>query len=292
MLRCYRFFVSVMLLSATSLFVACQSQEQEDAPEGSVATVTFQVVNYVQVSLDELTRTAEATSLAHLDMAIYDLDNQLVVKQQTTTDTDGYGSFSASLPYGQYQVVFLGYDGSRTANLDSPTSIFFEQDYVPNLFHKVVQLTVDGSATDVQSVVLSRAVAAFRLQHAGDIPADLNTMSFVTTGGAHHLNGLTGMASQTEQRTCDWGMSSVAGKTSFGIIYYSFLPSEEFTMSVTATATDKQGNVIRTRSFSDVPMKQNYLNSYSGNFFAPDSQTTSFSLTLETDQWEEVSHTY
>lgn len=274
---------------------ACSSDGSEKEPEEGEKTISFEVVNYQQVSLDDVTRATDATALAHLDMAIYDAaTNALVSQTQTAKGESGYGQFSATLAYGQYTVVFLGYNGDRTANMSNPEDIWFVDNYVPNMFYKTIQLTVSAASTDVQSIVLARGVAAFWLKHDGYIPNTLNTMRITASGGGSHFNALTGFAAKVASRWTDFPLANKASDTSFGLTMYAFLPAETATMTFTAVAKDANNEVLQERVFSNVPMKINQRTTYTGQFFGSGTNVQGFSLSLETDpnQWDEVNQTY
>lgn len=272
---------------------ACSNDGSEKEPEEGEKTISFEVVNYQQVSLDDVTRATDATALAHLDMAIYDAaTNALVSQTQTAKGESGYGQFSATLAYGQYTVVFLGYEGTRTANMSDPTAIIFGTGYIPNMFYKTMQLTVSPSSNATEEIVLKRGVAAFALKHSGYIPNTLNNISIKAIGGGYLFNALTGYASETKDNTLSHDMTPIVGGTSFTITRFTFLPAETATMTFTAVAKDADGNELQTRTFTDVPMKINQRTTYTGQFFGSGTNVQGFSLSLETDQWDEVNQTY
>ena len=59
------------------------SNESEKTLNGT-GTIRFDVLNYEQVSLDEVTRASAATALAHLEMAIYDASSLEIVDSVKT----------------------------------------------------------------------------------------------------------------------------------------------------------------------------------------------------------------
>ena len=272
---------------------ACSSDGSEKEPEEGEKTISFEVVNYQQVSLDDVTRATDATALAHLDMAIYDAaTNALVSQTQTAKGESGYGQFSATLAYGQYTVVFLGYEGTSTANMSDPTAIIFGTGYIPNMFYKTMQLTVSPSSNATEEIVLKRGVAAFTLKHSGYIPNTLTSMTIKATGGGYQFNALTGYATETVENTLSHNMKSIVGGTSFTLYSFTFLPAETATMTFTAVAKDANNEVLQERVFSNVPMKINQRTTYTGQFFGSGTNVQGFSLSLETDQWDEVNQTY
>lgn len=281
-----------LLVAAALMISACSNNNDEQPqPEGQ-ATIRFEVTNYEQVSLDEVTRAA-ATALAHLEMAIYDASTlQLVDSIKTKSGDSGYGSFSASLPFGDYVVLFLGFDGSRQSILKNIQSIGFTENNVPNLFHKVINLTVSPSSATSQDVTLSRAVAAFSIKSQGYIPTNLQTLTIVATGGGYKLNGQTGWAANVAQRTTNFNVSAYAGKESVGVSVYSFLPSEEANMKFSVTATASNGEVLAQKDFSNVPMKINQRTIYTGSLFGDGTQAQDFNLSLENDVWNDVNLEY
>ncbi len=280
-----------LLVAAALMISACSNNNEQPQPEGQ-ATIRFEVTNYEQVSLDEVTRAA-ATALAHLEMAIYDASTlQLVDSIKTKSGDSGYGSFSASLPFGDYVVLFLGFDGSRQSILKNIQSIGFTENNVPNLFHKVINLTVSPSSATSQDVTLSRAVAAFSIKSQGYIPTNLQTLTIVATGGGCKLNGQTGWAANVAQRTTNFNVSAYAGKESVGVSVYSFLPSEEANMKFSVTATASNGEVLAQKDFSNVPMKINQRTIYTGSLFGDGTQAQDFNLSLENDVWNDVNLEY
>ena len=113
----------LMMLTAAVLLVACQNDEKEAANPSAegMGTIKFQVTNYEQISFDDVTRAGSISSLNYLAMGIYDADTKaLVSSEQKHKDDNGYGGFSATLPYGDYIIVFLGYTGSRQATWSRP----------------------------------------------------------------------------------------------------------------------------------------------------------------------------
>lgn len=288
--------LALSLVTMTAVCTAsCQQNEPAAAPTGE-KTITFHVVNYDQTPLDNsLTRAADATSLAHLALAVYDaatLKPATEAKIQDSGQT-GYGSFSLTLPYGDYVIVFLGYDNNRTPNLSDPRNITFTDNYVPNLFCKSLNLKVDESAQGVQRVSLSRAVACFSLVCEDAMPATLNSLKYTIQGGSGSLNALTGYATEAQERTFTFAnLTAWAGKSGMTVNLYTFLPSQETEMDFTITAQDAQGANLRTRTFKAVPMRINQRTRYTGSFFAADAAATQFVLELDNNVWTEENHNY
>ena len=274
-------------------FILTSCTNESVKPMDGMGTIRFNVLNYEQVSLDEVTRASAATALAHLEMAIYDASSlEIVDSVKTAKGDEGYGSFSATLPFGDYIVVFLGFDGSKVSSLKQIKNIGFTDAYVPNFFYKTLSLTVSPSLTENQEITLSRAVSAFSIKSQGYIPNNLKNITIVANGGGYRFNAQTGLATSTSRRTSTFDVSNYAGTESVGITVYAFLPSEETTMNFTVTATDTNGEVLAEKEFPNVPMKINQRTIYTGSLFGDGTETQGFNLTLENDVWSDINYTY
>lgn len=286
----------IFMALVAMLLSACKNSTDEPQPTEGEGRITFQVINYQQFSIDddddESTR-ASVSNVDHLDMAIYDAStNALVSHVHQAKDADGYGAFSATLPYGTYKVVFLGYKGSRTANVDNIAAISYLDDYVPDFFSKTLDITIDKPESDARNVSLTRRVALFRIASNGKNPDDLSAITVEGNGGSHHFNALTDKGAQVENRSYTFDSKNRAGKDTLSVFFYSFLTANEATMNFTATAYDSNKNVIRQRNFTNVPMSINQATHYSGKFFEPDKSTAGFSLQLEDIEWTDTNYTY
>ena len=289
-----RFF---LLTIAATILAACSN---EDTIADGNKAITFYVTNYKQTSLDDIAASApalvtstSASSLAHLDIAIYDSESHaLITSEQKNVGDEDYGSFSVTLPYGNYIVVFLGYEGSRQANLSFIERICFADNYVPDLFLKKIDLSISSSTPTTNTITLSRAVAAFRLKSSYDIPADLSKMVITANGGGHHLNALTGYANEAEERSYTYDVSSYAGKTDLAITVYTFLTNNSSAMTFAASALNEADEEIRSRTFTNVPMKINQKTTYTGSFFTDGMGISNLSLSLDSNEWNDANYTY
>ena len=280
------------LFAMLAIMLTGCSNESEKTLNGT-GNIRFDVLNYEQVSLDEVTRASAATALAHLEMAIYDASSlEIVDSVKTVKGSEGYGSFSATLPFGDYIIVFLGFDGSKASSLKQIQNIGFSDAYVPNFFYKTLPLTVSPSSTGSQEITLSRAVSAFSIKTQGYIPNNLKNITIVANGGGYRFNAQTGLATSISQRTSTFDVSSYAGTESVGITIYAFLPSNETAMSFNITATDTNDDILAEKVFSNVPMRINQRTIYTGSLFGDGTETQGFNLTLENDVWNDINYTY
>ena len=296
MRRIYSFRSIMGMLSFLSVMLCACSNETSTIPEeeGKSKTFTFQVTNYMQYDMDEGTRAAIAPSeskrIQHLALGIFDATtNTLVAPIQIQDKEDqGYGSFTAKLNYGKYRLVFLGYGGSNSILImENPEEISFENNTLPQTFLSSFEFTVDPNTQATTSVVLKRVVSGFELTMADAVSSRTAGIKIKSTGGGMVLNAKTGLAKASTGRENTIVIpESYHGLTGKSVIFYLFLPSNEESMDITASAVDENGEAFIERTFTDVPMKINTRTTYQGNFFV--DMPHGFSITMEDDWGEEV----
>ncbi len=270
------------------LITSC-SQSEPVAGQGELE-LTFNVQNYEQLSLDDLTRAADVSALNHLAMGIYDATTMQPVQAATVQDKENadYGQFSVRLPYGKYHIVFLGYDSKYAVHMDDPMRIYWDNESVTNTFLYSLPLEVNEQTTVAQNIILKRIVGGFSLRVLGNAPKNLNQFHIQMQGGCYTLNAITGLGNAVDERDYTIvGFNENIDDEAFNVNFYAFLPQESCTATIVVQAQDAKGNTLHERTFRDVPMKQNQLTRYTGDFFALDGAAPKFSLTLENDVWDE-----
>lgn len=286
-----------LLFCLLALLASCSNDESSvpATPDG-YAHLSFSIMNHQLVSMDdEESRAATAaTGLDHLEMAVYDAEGQLVQSQKQAKGDKNYSTFDALLPYGSYTVVFLGFNGSHASDLSTPTAITFEDNYVPNCYCYSTDVTVDASTSGTTQIVMKRCVGCFRLVCNDGLPSNMTAMNYTSEGGGTALNALTGLAASTTTRTGSFSIAPGEDRSKGIYSVYAFLPSETCTMQFTMTAVSANGSTIRERVFSDVEMRLNYRNEFSGDFFTAEASDWNgkFNLTLAESEWTDVKNTY
>lgn len=282
-----------------SLFVSCSKSDGDGLPQpeaqggeaGLTRSITFSVANYLQGSLENGygTRVGDLDSLAHLAMAVYTAEGARVKLENQNKGTKGYGTFSVALPFGEYEVVFLGYNGNSALLFDGVDNIHFAKDYVPDLFLNYLPLTVDAEMRGAQSIVLSRRVSAFGIKCTDEAPSTIDSMFLAIHGGGTVLNARTGCA-MDDLRTGKSVVSAFKGKTGYNVNSFFFVPSSPCTVDVEMTFKQKNGTVVMSRLFKDVPAGWNKWAAYVGNFFTADAFTPTVSY--DTFEWDRAEYNF
>ena len=294
----FRSLIGVLCMFSGML---CACSSNETVPEtggGGNKTVEFLVTNYMQYDMDEGTRAAisvgNSERIKHLAMGIFDaIADTLVTPIQTQKKTDqGYGSFTAKLNYGKYRLVFLGYGGDNTVlTMTDPENISFEDNALPQTFLNSFEFTVDANTAAVTNIVLKRVVSGFQLNIQDAISNRTAAIKFKTTGGGMVLNAKTGFAKASTGREYSIDIpKNYKGQTGKNLNIYLFLPQNEETMNIQASAIDENRNAFIERTFTNVPMKINTLTIYKGNFFA--DTPYGFTIQVEDDWGNQVENTF
>lgn len=251
---------------------ACSRLEEVASNDEQTKQVSFVVVNYEQLPMDDVTRASGAEVLDNLMLGVFDAKTgeQVLEPIVQKKGCEGYGTFTLNLPYGEYQLSFVGYQKDVACAKFSSTTISFADGYVPVTFLCNKNLTVNAETNAVESIVLKRAIAAFVIDLTDVIPSSVATIRFASTKGSASLNPQTGFAVSNDGRTHEVNVESSRNK-SITISSYLYLPADECTTTYTVTALDANGNVVRERVFPDAPMQINCKTICQGAFFADDS---------------------
>lgn len=270
---------------------SCSSDENEIASTDKFE-LTFQVLNYDLIPLNRSSRATTSTKAPHFVMAIYDARTNKLVEEPTihkSGSAEG-GTFSARLPKGEYNFVFLANYTDRTLFPEDPTAVHWDAQVVDNTYQKNLVLSIDESTEPQHDIVLSRAVGLFTLSTKGTpVPQNFDHFRVQMQGGSYQLNALTGFAGEDVTRDYSFlSKNDMAGKAEISQSAYAFLPQRECNVDITMIAEDKNNQVIRKRTFYKVPMKINQMTRYTGDFFGETELDNGFSVRIDTEEWETV----
>lgn len=298
-----------MLLASgiVSMFLSCQSAQEEASASQEQHSISFTVKNYRQVSFDDLSGSADTravasnhpSTLAHLLIVVFNAETGEQAcspiqhdQKNYEENNEAYPKFTLTLPYGHYRVLVLGYNGSQGCRITSASHISWENDYVPNSFYYCEDFTFDQNTSPDRKITLKHAVAAFRVETEDALPAELKKMRFSSTIGGTVLDATTGFTPQSTGRTSEIAVPADSlGKPGI-LTVYLFLPNEEENVgSYTVQALGKNNDVLYEKRFSEVPMRINYMTLWQGKFFEDtidnEEHTSGVSLYWDT-QWADT----
>ena len=269
MKKCVFFALAAMVLTA------CSSDNGEEL---SVKSEEFTEVVLTFSPYEQTAMTRAATSVAtvvtRLDVWLYESGSEVAAIHQSSSD-DGFGTITATLDKTKtYTLYAIGHKADGATLSDGV--IAFTDDKVT---HSMFYSTIFSPATTTNlSCLMTRIVADFRLEITDDIPAECKSFRFtvngvfdrwnVSTGGTHSLDRVS---------TINYGGTS----SIFNV--YAIVTDASTTHDILVEALDENDDVVQSRTFADVPLRNGYKTNYRGTFFIDTPESAGFTV----DDWNE-----
>ena len=257
------------------LLTGCSSEQVEELKvkneELSEVTLTFS-----PYQMEAMTRTAVSIAdvVTHLDVWIYESGSEVTAIHQTTADAT-FGTVMTTLDKTKTYTLYAVAHKADGATL-SDGVISFTDDKVTHAMY--YSTTFSPATTTNLSCLMNRIVADFRLEITDDIPTSAVKFRFtingvydrwnVTTGGTHQLNRVS---------TINYGGTS----SIFNV--YAIVTDAQTTHDILVEALDENDDVVQSRTFADVPLRNGYKTNYRGTFFIDTPATAGFTV----DDWNE-----
>ena len=269
----------VFFMLAAIVAAGCSSSEEKTVLNGS-AVETSVLLTFSPYEVDAMTRTATSISnyCTHLDVWITDGESTTAV-HQSSSDSD-FGSLSVTLDKTKtYTLYAVAHKCASDATLTDGV-ITFPDDKVT---HSMLYTTTFSPATTTSlSCEMQRIVAMFRLETTDAVPDECQKIRFtitdvfdrwsVTDGGTHQVNRVSTVA-----------ITSTANDGTVAISIYAIATDAQTLHTVTAEALTESDDVIQSRVFENVPLRNGYKTTYRGTFFTD----TDMSMSFTCDDWNE-----
>lgn len=264
-----------MALAALWL-VGCSEQSEQTEQSDELTKVSLSFSPYEQEAMARTTRAASsiASIVTHLDVWIYESGSEVADIHQTSADDD-FGSLSVTLNKTKTYTLYAVGHKADGATLSDGIISFTDDKVSHSMFYST---TFSPATTTSLSCLMQRIVADFRLEITDDIPAECKSLRFtisdvfdrwnVTTGGTHQLNRVS---------TISYGGTSAI----FNV--YAIVTDAQTTHDILVEALDANGDVLQSRTFAAVPLRNGYKTNYKGTFFID----TPMSMNFIVDDWNE-----
>lgn len=262
------------------VFAACSNGESFDSSvnpsnEQVLAPVTVTTTGF-DISQGEFTGTratpvGDYSGIKALTLVFFKPDGTQQykcthIKEDPTTFTT-FGEFSTSLPLGSYTMVVMGYNQSQELTLTSSTVASFGAARVNDTFHATQSVSITSTTPVNLTATLQRIVTALAVQSTDNRPAGVTHIRFTLSGGGMSFNPTTGFASTNTGFVDLIDFTGSVGSTVKPGDYF-FLDTNEQTMDVTVETLDAaDGNVLFSKTFTDVPFKRNRITTLTGAIF-------------------------
>ena len=294
-----------MLLALTLLLAACEKPViNEDLVATKNANVILHFVQYEQCSFgDDVTSlpyrggagvgsvTRAATNITNLcsrlNIALFDADGTKVKTVAQKESDANFGTVALTLASGTYKLVVIAHNCDGSATISSTEKVTFPNNKVTDTFYYYGDLVVTD-AKQSYDLTLTRAVAMFRLVLTDEsVPSSVAKLKFYYLGGSSTFSPKDGYGCVNSKQT------EIRPVSTDGIYEIYTLPhtEDDVLTKLTVTALDANDNVVKERTFENVPVTRNQVTRYTGSFFGNGGtgQTSdgTFRLTADPD-WDSV----
>ena len=266
---------TILYLAAALTLAACSSNDEEPISNNDNQEVTLTFSNF---EMEMSTRaTLSDASLTHLDIWINDGTTTTDYHQVSTDEV--FGSLSLSLNKTKtYTLYAIAHKASGACTLADGV-IAFPDDKPKESFYYTTTFT--PASTTTLNCEMSRVCGKFTLVTTDVVPEDVDHVLFVIANTATRL-AVNGTPANSVNREVSFSSISRKpdGTCSFAFqILSTSAASTNFT--ITATAYDAQDDIVETKTFTDIPIRNNYKTTLSGMFFV----TTNVGINLSTVDW-------
>ena len=275
-------FAVAAIMTAAVMTIACSNDSDDltsgddfTAGDGSAVAKTEVTLTFSPYTMEAMTRTATsiASVVTHLDVWLVEGSNTTAI-HQTSSDA-GFGTITATLDKTKtYTLYAIGHKADG-ATLSDGVIAFTDDKVTHSMFYST---TFSPATTTSLSCLMNRIVADFRLEITDDIPTSAVKFRFtiasvfdrwnVSTGGTHQLDRVS---------TINYGGTSAI----FNV--YAIVTDASTTHDIIVEALDENDDVVQSRTFADVPLRNGYKTNYRGTFFIDSSVSASFTV----DDWNE-----
>lgn len=214
---------------------------------------------------------------------------EAVAESHQTKDDDGFGSLSVTLDKDRtYTLYAVGHKESSATSISGGVVSFPDTKKLQTLYYT---RTFTPSETTTLACLMKRAVGAFRIVFNDEVPEDVKKLSISTTQtptqwSFPQLAGVTPSGNYTVEWT-KWS------KDKDGMLYFTVyvLGSDTETQhDFVVTAYGEDSSVLKSRTFTSVPIRNNYMITYRGSFFLDTPFSSTFTVDDEWKTYDDVEY--
>ena len=269
------------------MFAACTNEytSDTDVVENEKAKVV------ISFAPEVMTRATVPVSdvVNRLDVWLYEGDataavgqTEVVAESHQVKGDDGFGSLSVTLDKNRtYTLYAVGHKESAATSISGGVVSFPDTKKLQTLY---CTTTFTPSTTTTLACVMKRAVGAFRIVFNDEVPEDVKKISISTTQTPTQWSfPLLAGVTPSDSYTVEWTKWS---KDKDGILYFTVyvLGSDtENHHDFVVSAYGEDGSVLKSHTFTSVPIRNNYMITYRGSFFLDNPFSSTFTVD---DEWQ------
>lgn len=270
------------LLLAVLLLTACEKAVLND--DGGTR------LRFIPTTADTRGAVYIGDYFSRLAVQLFDADGQKVWSQSKTQnrDDDDFGTLNVGLKTGTYTVVAVGHSSPVTPTIKSTELVqFTAKNGVKNsdTFCHYGQVTIDEDG-GYHELKMNRVTAMVTFEFTDEVmPENFAGLKVEYTGGSANFAPRTGQGCTKSNQSETRGNRA----TQYQVFTFPYMSSEGV-LKMTLSALDADGNVLTTKTLTDVPVTRNRITRCTGVLFGEgdfDIYQTTFGITVNTD-WDGV----
>lgn len=275
-----------------TMFVAsiCGCSGEEFVKETSQVTYAEMRVDFFKKSVTAMSGSTRASeqenanlkkSFKRLDIAFFPLQKNSKLTKDTVytlsqnATAQDFGSVSIKLPIGKYAMVAIASKADKAVIIDNNKLVSFPDDKITDMAYSYeeVDLGKDGATINGK---MARAVAKFLLKSTDVKGTEFATFKISFKGKCNtvfdpQLGYAVSNDGFTYSRSYDISQLN-SGRIDFGAYVLPVTDNEKFTVNI--SLSNKDGEELKTFQFNDVPLKPNYVTTYTGKVFSTTAEGT------------------
>ena len=284
---------SIIASAAVAVLTSCSADGggTDRVPEYRAAGDTVVTLSFNQMTMESMDARARSltrgslteSSMARLDVWISDGTTAQEFHQVNTDE--GFGTVTATLNKTKtYTLYAIAHKATGACTLTDGIIAFPEDKLKESVWYTT---TFSPSTATSLNCAMQRITGKFTLATTDVVPEEVDHFR-ITIAQTGTRFAVTGAPTEVADRIVDFATISRddSGKSRFSA---NILAASDAATNfdITATAYDEDNNVIQTRTFADVPIRNGYVTKYAGTFFIDSGMTMSFTAS----DWQEYDET-
>ena len=252
----------------------------------TLVTIHFTEPQFTMEPMSSRTRaTLSSSGMTHLDLWLSDGETTTDI-HQTSSDAN-YGTVTTTLNKTKtYTLYAIAHKAAEACTLTNGIIAYPDDKVKESFFYST---TFTPATTASMNCAMHRITGKFTLQTTDAVPAEVDHFRFTIANTGIRFNAATQSPAEVTDRIVDFASIS-RNKTdntcSFACQILS--TSDAATnFTITATAYRSDNSIVETKTFENVPIRNNYRTAYTGAFFT----SSSLSMTFTADDWQDYDAT-
>lgn len=266
---------ALAVMVAIAALTACTNDGASEVLNNETAEVRMTFTPYDVEPLTRaggVTRAAVADYATRLDVWVYEGGTEHYAEHQQSTD-DGFGSLTLTLDKTKtYTLYAAAHKGDGAATLANGV-VAFPNDKVTHSFF--YSQTFSPATSTTLNCIMERIVGNFRVEITDAVPDGVAQME-MSIGESPTRWDVGGYGVNLSERTASFTPAAGSSPTLSTFIIAD--GEEDTAYTITVTAYDADDDVVQSRTFSDVPVRNGYRSIYRGNFFTDQAVGMTFTV--------------